>query len=76
MRKYEKHEISFLFFSFSHFTLCFTFSTRKRTTIPRPPSIEESVDGDKKSPATIMADGLMGDNLAKNVCTLGKFVNS
>ena len=44
-------------------------------TIPRPPSIDDNVDGDKKSPARMTADGL-GYNLAKKVCNRGKFDNS
>ena len=57
----------------------------KLTTIPRPQSIDDNVDGDKKSPANIIADGggiveefefELDDNLDKNVCNLGKLVNS
>jgi hypothetical protein len=41
-------------------------------TIPRPPSIDDNVDGLRKSPHNTTAFGF-GDNLVKNVCILGKF---
>ena len=43
-------------------------------TIPRPPSIDDNVDGDKKSPARMTADGL-GYNLAKKVCNRTRYVS-
>jgi hypothetical protein len=45
------------------------------TTIPRPPSIEDRVDGERKSPASTTAVGF-GDSCERKVCTRGKFATS
>jgi hypothetical protein len=61
-------------------------------TIPRPPSIEERVDGDRKSPARTTAEGRIGrcgvdvagddddddddDNFDRKVCSRGRFASS
>ena len=48
---------------------------RRVATIPRPPSIDDKVDGERKSPDKTTADGF-GDKPVKNICNLGRFASS